>query len=201
MKNLDLWNQIRTVPEDAKKTIMGGRLKGMTDISPMWRYMELTRHFGPCGFGWKYVVEKLWTENGVDDQVCAFASVNLFLKKDGEWSEPIPGIGGSMLTAKEKSGLHTSDEAYKMAVTDALSVCCKMLGMGADVYWSQVGQYSETPDTISNEQIADLEGLIQEVKADTKRFTAFFKIKDLADLPASQYESAVRALEAKRKAS
>lgn len=33
-----------------------------------------------------------------------------------------------------KSGMHNNDEAFKMAVTDALSVACKMLGIGADIY-------------------------------------------------------------------
>lgn len=40
-----------------------------------------------------------------------------------------------MLISKESGGLYTSDECYKMAFTDAISVACKMLGFGADVYW------------------------------------------------------------------
>jgi hypothetical protein len=44
-----------------------------------------------------------------------------------------------MLVEIEKEGkpeerLHTSDEGYKMAVTDALGTALKMLGVGADVY-------------------------------------------------------------------
>ena len=54
---------------------------------------------------------------------------------DDLWSEPIYGTGGSSFIAKEKNGLYTSDECFKMAYTDALSVACKMLGMGANVYW------------------------------------------------------------------
>lgn len=30
-----------------------------------------------------------------------------------------------------------SDECYKMATTDALSVACKNLGIGADIYWKE----------------------------------------------------------------
>ena len=41
-----------------------------------------------------------------------------------------------MFVTNEIRGLHTSDEAYKMAYTDAISVACKMLGMGADIYWN-----------------------------------------------------------------
>ena len=40
-----------------------------------------------------------------------------------------------MFVAKERNGLYTSDECYKMALTDAISVACKALGFGADVYW------------------------------------------------------------------
>ena len=47
------------------------------------------------------------------------------------------GIGGNTIQQIEKGKLVTNDEAYKMAYTDALSVACKMLGMGADIYWDK----------------------------------------------------------------
>lgn len=56
MKNLDLYNAVREVPKEAQKTIRGGRLKGMTDINPMWRIKTLTENFGMCGVGWFYSV-------------------------------------------------------------------------------------------------------------------------------------------------
>ena len=34
MKNLELYEQVRSVPDSAKKTIKGGRTSGMTDINP-----------------------------------------------------------------------------------------------------------------------------------------------------------------------
>ena len=39
--------------------------------------------------------------------------------------------------AKEKNGLYQSDECFKMALTDALSVACKALGIAADVYYEK----------------------------------------------------------------
>ena len=42
MENMELYNAFREVPENAKKSIRGGRLKGMTDINPMWRIQALT---------------------------------------------------------------------------------------------------------------------------------------------------------------
>ena len=140
-ENLKLWNAVRRPPETALKTIKGGRLTGMTDISPMWRYQAITEQFGPCGIGWKYEIKRLWIEDGTEGQKVAFAEVNVFIMVTTEsstvrpmWSDPIPGIGGSMLVNKESSGLRTSDEAFKMAVTDALSVALKLLGFGADIY-------------------------------------------------------------------
>lgn len=136
MGNLDIYERVRSVPETAKKTIQAGRTKGFTDINPMWRIKKLTELFGPCGFGWYFETLKKWTET-VNNEVCAFVDINLFIKWDGEWSKPISGTGGSKLATMEKAGLFVSDECYKMATTDALSVACKELGIGADVYWEK----------------------------------------------------------------
>ena len=132
--NTSLWNAVKQPPAFALKQIGGGRLKGMTDIKPQWRYLVMTEQFGPCGIGWKYAVEKQWMEQGSSGQMVAFANILLFVKVDNQWSDGIPGNGGSMFIAEEKSGLHTSDEAYKMAITDALSTAMKLLGVAADVY-------------------------------------------------------------------
>ena len=49
--NLEIYDSVRTVPESALKTIEAGRLKGKSDINPMWRIKKLTETFGPAGFG------------------------------------------------------------------------------------------------------------------------------------------------------
>ena len=49
--NLKLWEAVKQPPASALKPIGGGRLKGMTDIKPQWRYLVMTEQFGPCGFG------------------------------------------------------------------------------------------------------------------------------------------------------
>lgn len=136
MGNMDIYNAVRTVPKEALKPIMAGRLKGKSDINPMWRIKVLTELFGPCGFGWKYEVTKQWTQEGSNGEIAAFCNINLYIKDAGVWSEAIPGTGGSAFVAKEKSGLYVSDECYKMALTDAISVACKALGVAADVYWN-----------------------------------------------------------------
>lgn len=134
--NLSIWNALSKPPAEHLKKITGGRISGMTDIKPQWRLQAMTERFGPCGVGWKYTIDKLWTEAGSEGQIAAFALISLFYREPGstEWSASIPGIGGSMLVEKEKKGPYTSDECYKMAVTDALSVAMKALGVAADVY-------------------------------------------------------------------
>ena len=140
MANLDLYNNIRVVPDSAKKEIQGGKLKGFTDINPMWRIKTLTEQFGVCGFGWYTDIIDKWKEECGDEAV-VFVKIHLYVKMGGEWSQPIVGVGGSSLVrvVNRQNGSYAdlSDEAYKMAYTDAISIACKALGMGADVYYQK----------------------------------------------------------------
>lgn len=162
MDNLYIYNRARSVPEEAKKQITAGRLKGMTDINPLFRIKTLTELFGPCGIGWTYEIDKQWVES-YGEEVAAFCNIQLRVKIDGEWSMSIPGTGGSKLAAKEKSGVYVSDECFKMALTDALSVACKQLGIGADVYWAADRTKYSTPqekeDPATAAQINTIKGL------------------------------------------
>ncbi|WP_102411373.1 hypothetical protein [Beduinella massiliensis] len=141
MDKMTIYNAVRAVPAQAQKAIQAGRLKGKTDINPMWRIQVLTELFGPCGDGWGYEIERMWTEEGANGEKCAFVQIGLwYLKEDGLRSSAIPGLGGNMLIAKEKNGPYTSDECFKMALTDAISVAAKALGVGANIYWSAGAQ-------------------------------------------------------------
>lgn len=133
-KSMEIYDALSRPPKEALKQIGGGRLKGMSDINPQWRYKAMTERFGLCGIGWKYTIDKQWTEQGADGQVMAFANVSVYIRDGDRWSDPVPGTGGSMIVEKEKSGLYTNDEGFKMAVTDALSVAMKYLGVAAAVY-------------------------------------------------------------------
>lgn len=147
--NLYIYDAAREVPDSARRPISGGRLNGKTDINPMWRIKKLTELFGPCGTGWYYRPVSKWTESH-GEETAAFVDIELYIRTGEGWSMPISGTGGSMLATKEKSGVYVSDECYKMATTDAISVACKQLGIGADVYWdkdsSKYGRQGETVD-------------------------------------------------------
>lgn len=159
-----LWQQLENTPKEAQKEINAGRLKGFTDINPMWRLKRLTEVFGPCGIGWKYQIVNAYTIPGANDEVAAFVDILLYYKQDGEWSEGVPGLGGSMFVAKEKNGMHTSDECFKMALSDAIGTACKALGMSADIYFSKDrSKYTTAQDT-------------QEVKMETIDEAAGYKL-------------------------
>lgn len=140
MDNMELYEKVRKCPDNALRQIQAGRLKGKSDINPMWRIKVLTENFGACGIGWYYDITRQWLETGANGEISAFCNIDLYIKVGDEWSKPIQGTGGSAFIAKEKNGLYTSDESYKMALTDALSVACKALGFAADVYWNADGQ-------------------------------------------------------------
>lgn len=143
MDNLDIYRQVANVPPEAQKPITGGNLKGMTDINPMWRIKTLTEIFGPCGLGWYTQIIERWTERDVNEST-AWVKVALYVKFPGTdtWSMPIEGVGGSKQCGKGK-GDGINDEAFKMAETDAISVACKKLGVGASVYWNRdITKYS-----------------------------------------------------------
>lgn len=147
MDNMRIYKGVQAVPQNATKSINGGRLKGMTDINPMWRIMALTERFGPCGIGWKYTIDKQWMElSPATNEISGFCNITLYIKDGDTWSDGIPGTGGSGFVVNERNGPYMSDEVYKMALTDALSVACKALGFGADVYW-QAGRSKYTKET------------------------------------------------------
>lgn len=134
--NLRFYELGREVPADALKPIRAGRLKGMSDVNPMWRMKRMTEIFGPCGFGWKYTIDRQWQEQYGDEVKC-FCNVSLFVRdpETREWSDAIPGNGGSSLVSKESKGPYVNDEGYKMALTDALSIAMKPLGIGANIWY------------------------------------------------------------------
>ena len=155
MDNLKFYNAGRTVPDEAKKTINAGRLKGMTDINPMWRIKRLTEMFGACGVGWWYeITDKQIVCDELTNQKAAFVDILLFYTDpdSGKDSHGIPGTGGSSFVAQERNGAYLSDECFKMALTDAISVAAKALGLGADVYFDKdrtkyTGQEDQQPKT------------------------------------------------------
>jgi len=216
MDNLHIYNKVKAPPKNALKPITGGRLINKTDINPMWRIRTLTEQFGPCGIGWYPVIVKKWLEKADNGEVAAFVDIELFIKVDGEWSKPIPGTGGSMLVANEKSGPYVCDDCYKMAYTDAISVACKALGIAADIYWAnnetKYGeknnpQPSDPPGEkkdpkkvkIDAVKIQTIEAMMRKTETQPDDVLGFYGLKCLADMTVNDFMVAMGTLEAKQR--
>lgn len=147
--NMRFYEAGREVPQEAMKPIEAGRLRGMSDINPVWRIKVLTQMFGPVGIGWWYeIVNKEIVRDELTGTAAAFVDILLYYvePETGKTSHGIPGTGGSSFVAKERNGPYLSDECFKMALTDALSVACKALGIGADVYFEKdKTKYTDNP--------------------------------------------------------
>lgn len=205
MDNLTLYDKLREVPDTAKKTIGGGRLKGFTDINSMWRIKALTEAFGPCGEGWYIELKDRWSE-AYADEVAVFVEVALYYKTDnGLWSAPVVGTGGNKVLKKEKGDAYVSDEAYKMAETDAIGSACKKLGMGADVYWNEDRtKYSvekdeepkkETPVEKKQIDVVKMRALKTKCKnegVDTALLCKIYNVGGLGELTENQYSNIVQ---------
>lgn len=195
--NMKIYNAVREVPAEAQKAFNNGSFSG-TDINPMWRIKTLTEQFGPAGIGWYTEIISERSETYVET-VMAIVDINLYIKVGGEWSKPIFGTGGNRLVLETKNGAKASDEGYKMAYTDALSVACKALGIGADVYFKKdKDKYTDWGDgdraaTITEAQKAEFAALAINVE-NTLRY---FKVKTIDELTEAQAQFAI---DGKRKA-
>lgn len=196
-KNLEVWNKVKQVPSEFTKPIGFGKLKGKSDINPQWRLMAMTQTYGQVGHGWTYRIVRTWSEPHPNGSMMCFAEVAVKTKVDGEWGQEFSGIGGSEIIESNKNGLQSNDDGYKMAVTDALSVAFKAVGVASDVYLGNFdgAKYARNIETafieiISQEQYDELMGMINNLSEKEREFVA----KDmrqkglkLKELPQSQY--------------
>lgn len=210
MGNMDIYNNLKEVPQEAKKKISGGKLNGFTDVNPMWRIKKLTELFGVCGFGWYTEITNRWIEKGPDGKEAAFVEINLYVKHGGEWSKPIIGVGGSMFvnvfkvskeTSDEASKVRqeTSDEAFKMAYTDAISVACKALGMAADVYYEKdrTKYNANGPETeyATEEQVAKLNKYYSGKRDKLDAYLKKQGVKNIIYLPRTKAQDVITRIE------
>lgn len=81
----------------------------------MWRIKKLTELFGAAGVGWKFDPPVFEEKQGANGEVVVHCFTCLYIRQGEEkpWSAPIPGVGGSLLIAREQGGLRTDDDAYK----------------------------------------------------------------------------------------
>lgn len=130
--NMRIFDKVSQTPANARSAITSGTYAGFTAINAMYRIKLLTQTFGPVGFGWYPEVISTKFVNCASGNHALHMQIALYVKLDDEWSKPIYGYGGTRLTNE------FLEDAYKSAFTDALGNAAKLLGFGADVYWSEV---------------------------------------------------------------
>lgn len=175
---LSIYNQLRAVPKEAQKSFSNGRFSG-TDINPMWRIKKLTEQFGPCGIGW-YWGEPKFTETTQGTTTTVHCTIAIYIKDGDKWSAPIYGVGGNTLASTNKNGLLVvSDEAYKMAYTDAQSNAAKQLGLGADI-WFEKDQTKYTVQAQQSSQAPQAQSsLPKELREDIDKCYAMGDLQDI----------------------
>ena len=206
MDNLKYYEMGRSVPKEAQKAFNNGKFQG-TDINPMWRIKKLTEMFGPAGIGWyTEVLCERCEEHG--ENTIAVVNINLYVKVNDEWSKPIYGTGGNIVNRKGTA----NDEGYKMAYTDALSVACKALGIGANIYFEN-DQNGKSPKDKTKYTVNEIKEEPKEQMASARQIELLAKtykgenlakllkangIEKIEDLPMSKASELIAKLNARK---
>ena len=160
---------------------------GLNYLSWAWAVDQLMRQ-DPTAT-WDYQQPVRWGET-----VMVFCSVTAF---------------GKIVTAQlpvmdHRNKAISNPDAFNVntAMQRCLAKAIALHGLGLYIYAGEdlpLAERETNDAPISEEQLANLEALVSEVNADSKRFVKFFEIPALKDLPSKRYEEAVKMLEAKRK--
>ena len=216
MTNKKLWDEVKVTNPSAVKKITGKSYQGNSP-KPYWLIERATDTFGPIGIGWGMIVKSERFERMGEHDVLHVATVSVWYIKDGVRSDTFDQMGGTKAAYMSKDGkLIVDEDAGKKSVTDAMVKCLSMIGFCADIFsgmWDDskyvewaAEQYEEKPPTLNAKQIADIDALISETKADKKAFMSWVssavgqELTKLDNVPENAYEPIIKRLEAKRKA-
>lgn len=184
-----LWK--RLFKTDARFTKNFSRKGGFsgTDINPTYRMAVMTEEFGPCGIGWGWIIEDRWSECIAGNQV-AFVQLCIWYRLPGEDKVYTTGpqIGGTEYG-------RAPDEAYKMAVTDAMGKCMTSLGLSADIYMRQYDSKYQRDDLYTGQESYSLDWarrLASTARTTDELLAVKRRVRD-ADPPKDQHE-ALKAL-------
>ncbi len=124
----------------------------------------------------------------------AWMEVTCYLRHVGGHEESVsmggpPDAGGAKNAIQARASTMSYLERYTLKAITGLSEA----GDDTD------GRPPAQKEKITQEQVANLEALGEEVKANMSQFLKYLKVEKLEDLPAVKYDSAVKALEGKRK--
>lgn len=137
---LRIWDAFEKTDPRYTKTFSGrGGFEG-TAINATYILKRLTEAFGPCGVGWRFVLEdeKIvdghLLKNGLDRAKLHIVRGHLDYIHGGIWYSTSPQFGQTMLVSENKYGPLTDEDAPKKSITDCISKCAVLLGIGADIH-------------------------------------------------------------------
>lgn len=160
MTKTDLWDSLeKTDPRHTKEFSGKGGFSG-TAINATYILKKLTETFGPCGKGWKFVLEDERIETGHtlksgDKCLLHIVRGHIAYVLDGTWHDTSPQFGQTFLVAENKYGTITDEEAPKKSITDCISKCAVLIGIGADVHLGMFDDSKYVNDRLAEERSAD----------------------------------------------
>lgn len=197
MNNTELWAELeKTDPKYTKPFSRGGGFKG-TAINTAYIVRRLTESFGPCGKGWRFVLDDERIEEGHtlkngDRSKVHIVRGHLSYVMGGQWYDTSPQFGQTMLVDENKYGVFTDEEAPKKSITDCIGKCAVLLGVGADVHlglFDDNKYVNERKAESANSSKANASaGIVKGQKQDSHP----------DDLGATDFKAALRAFEQER---
>ena len=139
-QSIELFRAQARPPQEAIRPIEAGRLKRFSDINPQWRIEALTETYGLYGVGWfVQIKDTQYVDLPETQEKMLFLTLELYVRDwslpdEYKWFGPAIGIGGDYVIIRDKNGVHGNDEAYAMAMTDALGKAAKLFGIANDIY-------------------------------------------------------------------
>ncbi len=129
--NRDVWDSLyKTDPAHTKKVSQGGRQ--FTTVDAYHQFQRMTEKFGPVGEGWGWTVQEQGTLGSA-----VWVRI-LFWWTLPDSSDPLNQnsyqVYGGARWKKQSGEDFDPDEAFKKALTDALTKAMSYLGMNADIF-------------------------------------------------------------------
>jgi len=213
MDNMKLWQSVCVTDPKAVKPITGKQYKGNSP-KPYWVIQRATEVFGPCGLGWGVqILSERFERFG--DEALHIAHVKVWYIQDGKRGE-IEQMGQTRAAYISAAGKHIVDEdAPKKSATDGMVKCLSMLGFAGDIFsgqwddskyvaWAAEETARREMPTVTEQQAADIQALIDEVGADRVAFLAWVSqmtghtVPSEQEIPAAALGAVTKALEKKR---
>jgi hypothetical protein len=213
MDNMKLWQSVCVTDPRAVKPITGKQYKGNSP-KPYWVIQRATEVFGPCGLGWGVQILSERFERFADEAL-HIAHVKVWYVQDGKRGE-IEQMGQTRAAYTSAAGKHIVDEdAPKKSATDGMVKCLSMLGFAGDIFsgqwddskyvaWAAEETARREMPTITEQQAADIQALMDEVGADRVAFLAWVSqmtghpVPSEQEIPAAALTPVTKALEKKR---